>query len=78
LAHKDEFFYQNPPEFGENLFAWLPLIAQQPVNLVSLKKKKPDVSGKDVSVYWYKSHQHYNYDKKPGVLHAHAGEILFL
>ena len=72
LAHKDEFYYQNPEDLGENLFAWLPPLAQQPMNL-SAVKKKPDVSGKDAAMYWYKSHGNYDYDKEPGVLHAHGG-----
>ncbi len=38
-----------------------------------MKKKKPDVSGEDAALYWYKSHASYNYDKDPGVLHAYAG-----
>ena len=72
LAHKNEFFYQNPPDLGENLFAWNPPIAQLSVNL-SIMKKKPDVSGEDAAIYWYKSHSHYDYEKEPNVLHAHAG-----
>ena len=38
-----------------------------------MMKKKPDVSGQDAATYWYKSHFHYDYDKEPQVLHAHAG-----
>lgn len=72
LAHKNEFYYQNPPDLGENLFAWCPPIAQSSVNLL-VKKKKPDVSGEDAALYWYKSHANYDYEKEPGVLHAHAG-----
>lgn len=71
LAHKDEFYYQNPPDLGENLFAWLPPMAQNSVNLlIDLKKKKPDVSGEDATVYWYKSHVNYDYEKDPKVLHT--------
>ena len=72
LAHEDKFYYQNPPDLGENLFAWLPPIAQSSVNLQA-KKKKPDVSGEDAALYWYKSHANYDYNKEPGVLHAYAG-----
>ena len=69
LAHKDEFYYQNPPDLGENLFAWLPPIAQNSINLL-IKKKKPDVSGEDAAAYWYKSHVNYDYDKDRNVLHT--------
>ena len=71
LAHKDEFYYQNPPDLGENLFAWLPQMGQNSVNLlIDLKKKKPDVSGEDATVYWYKSNVNYDYEKDPKVLHT--------
>ena len=70
MAHKDEFYYQNPPDLGENLFAWLPLgNAQNSVNVL-MKKKKPDVSGEDAAGYWYKSRVNYDYDKDPKDLHT--------
>ena len=74
LAHKEEFFYQNPANLGENLFVWIPPIGHS--LLPQGKKKKPDVSGEDASVYWYKTHIHYDYSKEPNVQHAHAGNIL--
>ena len=73
LAHKEEFFYQNPENLGESLFAWVPPIAPSMNISTHGKKKKPDVSGKDAAVYWYKSHIYYDYTKEPSVLHAHAG-----
>ena len=75
LAHKDEFYYQNPDDLGENLFAWMPPVAQQPMNLTG-GKKKPDVSGQDAAMYWYKSHANYDYDKPPAILHAQPTGIL--
>ena len=73
LAHKEEFFYQNPENLGESLFAWVPPIAPSMNISTHGKKKKPDVSGKDAAVYWYKSHIYYDYTKEPSILHAHAG-----
>ena len=46
-------------------------MAQNSVNLlIDLKKKKPDVSGEDATVYWYKSHVNYDYEKDPKILHT--------
>ena len=53
------------------MFVWIPPIGHS--LLPQGKKKKPDVSGEDASVYWYKTHIHYDYSKEPNVQHAHAG-----
>ena len=73
LAHKDEYFHQNPPNLGENLFAWQVPPSSSMTSLI--KKKKPAVTGKDVAVYWYKTRKNYDYYKDAKVLHAHAGNI---
>lgn len=75
LAHKGEFYHQNPAALGENLFAWVSPVAQSPSPVSLIIKKKPDVSGKDVAVYWYKSRRYYDYEKNARVLHAHGAQF---
>lgn len=68
LAHLNQFYHQNPPEFGENLLLWpLPILPPS-----SLAKKAPDVDGKYVATYWYRNHLDYPYHKPPPVLHSYA------
>jgi len=68
LAHLNQFYHQNPPEYGENLLLWpLPILPP-----ASLAKKTPDVDGKYVATYWYRNHLDYPYHKPPPVLHSYA------
>ena len=55
-------------------------MAQNSVNLLSdLEKKKPDVSGEDATVYWYKTNVNYDYEKDPKVLHTqNSGTFLLV
>ena len=72
LAHRDEFFHENPDDVGENLFAWpLPIMAE-----TTMPKKCPEITGKDVASYWYKTMRNYYFLKAPGVLHAYASMYL--
>lgn len=71
LAHKDEYYHQNPPDLGENLFAWpIPVVPE-----TNLLKSGPDITGKDVAVFWYKKLKDYYFLKAPEVLHAHAAQF---
>jgi len=68
LAHEDKFYHQNPSNVGENLCVW-------PQPFASPTKNQPQVSGRDAAVYWYRTHQYYNFNKAPEVLHAHAAQF---
>merc|ERR1711892_44235 len=68
LAHTNEFYYQNPKEYGENLLLWpLPILPPS-----SMAMKCPDVNGKYVATYWYRSHATFPYQKDPDVLQSYA------
>ena len=55
-------------KYGENLLLWpLPILPPS-----SLAMKCPDVNGKYVATYWYRSHVTYPYQKDPDVLQSYA------
>ena len=62
--------YTTVRSLGENLFAWpIPVLPEG-----SLAKACPDIRGRDVAVYWYKTMRNYYFYKDKEILHAHAGK----
>ncbi|CAG0894232.1 unnamed protein product [Darwinula stevensoni] len=61
LAHTNSFRYRNQKDVGENQYC-RPLL--HPLG---------DLTGKEVSVYWYSSIRKYDFSKKPDLLHIQAG-----
>ncbi|KAJ8875070.1 hypothetical protein PR048_022960 [Dryococelus australis] len=68
LAHANTFYYRNDRDIGQNLFC-------RPVSDV-----QNDVTGQEVSSYWYSAMRQYNFSKEPDILHANvnAGRFLLL
>ncbi|XP_063890887.1 uncharacterized protein LOC110374680 [Helicoverpa armigera] len=60
LAHTNKFHYRNDRDVGQNLY-------QRPVSAL-----QPDVTGQEVSSYWYAAVRQYSYFKEPDVLHANV------
>ncbi|KAG6462490.1 hypothetical protein O3G_MSEX013302 [Manduca sexta] len=60
LAHTNKFHYRNDRDVGQNLY-------QRPVSAL-----QPDVTGQEVSSYWYAAVKQYNFFKEPDVLHANV------
>ncbi|XP_044729443.1 Golgi-associated plant pathogenesis-related protein 1-like [Chrysoperla carnea] len=60
LAHTNTFYYRNDRDVGQNLFC-------RPANAL-----QTDVSGQEVSSYWYSAVRQYDYGKEPDVLHANV------
>ncbi|XP_013167321.1 PREDICTED: ectin-like [Papilio xuthus] len=60
LAHTNKFHYRNDRDVGQNLY-------QRPVSAL-----QPDVTGQEVSSYWYAAVRQYNFFKEPDVLHANV------
>ena len=53
---------------GENLLLWpLPILPPS-----SLAKKVPDVTGRYVATYWYRSHSSFPYHADPDVMQSYA------
>lgn len=67
LAHTNTFYYRNDREVGQNLYC-------RPGGAVPC-----DVTGQDVSSYWYSAVKQYDFFKEPDVLHANvnAGFSIF-
>ncbi|XP_034823998.1 cysteine-rich venom protein latisemin-like [Maniola hyperantus] len=60
LAHTNKFHYRNDRDVGQNLY-------QRPVSDI-----QPDVTGQEVSSYWYAAVRQYRFFKEPDVLHANV------
>ncbi|XP_053601065.1 uncharacterized protein LOC128669876 [Plodia interpunctella] len=60
LAHTNKFHYRNDRDVGQNLY-------QRPVSAL-----QPDVTGQEVSSYWYAAVRQYNFFKESDVLHANV------
>ncbi|XP_017784670.1 PREDICTED: uncharacterized protein LOC108568221 [Nicrophorus vespilloides] len=60
LAHTNRFYYRNDKDIGQNLFC-------RPDNAL-----QNDVTGQEVSTYWYSAVKQYDYGKEPDVLHANV------
>ncbi|KAJ0180914.1 hypothetical protein K1T71_002999 [Dendrolimus kikuchii] len=60
LAHTNRFHYRNDRDVGHNLY-------QRPVSAL-----QPDVTGQEVSSYWYAAVRQYNFFKESDVLHANV------
>ncbi|CAH0405723.1 unnamed protein product [Chilo suppressalis] len=60
LAHTNKFRYRNDRDVGQNLY-------QRPVSAL-----QPDVTGQEVSSYWYAAVRQYNFFKESDVLHANV------
>ncbi|KAK0086175.1 hypothetical protein PV325_003638 [Microctonus aethiopoides] len=60
LAHTNTFYYRNDREVGQNLYC-------RPGGAVPC-----DVTGQDVSSYWYSAVKQYDFFKEPDVLHANV------
>ncbi|XP_041974430.1 protein PRY1-like [Aricia agestis] len=60
LAHTNRFRYRNDRDVGQNLY-------QRPVSAI-----QPDVTGQEVSSYWYAAVRQYNFFKESDVLHANV------
>ncbi|OWR50130.1 uncharacterized protein LOC116766699 [Danaus plexippus] len=60
LAHTNKFHYRNDRDVGQNLY-------QRPVSDI-----QPDVTGQEVSSYWYAAVRQYNFFKESDVLHANV------
>ncbi|KAM3957071.1 LOW QUALITY PROTEIN: uncharacterized protein ACR2FA_009000 [Aphomia sociella] len=60
LAHTNKFHYRNDRDVGQNLY-------QRPVSAL-----QPDVTGQEVSSYWYAAVRQYNFFKEPDILHANV------
>ena len=55
-------------QHGENLLLWpLPILPPS-----SLAKKVPDVTGRYVATYWYRSHSSFPYCVDPDVMQSYA------
>ncbi|CAF4837566.1 unnamed protein product [Pieris macdunnoughi] len=60
LAHTNKFHYRNDRDVGQNLY-------QRPVSDI-----QPDITGQEVSSYWYAAVRQYRFFKEPDVLHANV------
>ncbi|CAH0385416.1 unnamed protein product [Bemisia tabaci] len=60
LAHTDSFFYRIDRDVGQNLFYRL------------TNALESDVTGQEVSSYWYSAVKQYDFSKEPDVLHANV------
>ncbi|KAL0850569.1 hypothetical protein ABMA28_012341 [Loxostege sticticalis] len=60
LAHTNKFYYRNDRDVGQNLY-------QRPVSAL-----QPEITGQEVSSYWYAAVRQYNFFKEPDVLHANV------
>ncbi|XP_043276133.1 uncharacterized protein [Venturia canescens] len=60
LAHTNTFYYRNDREVGQNLYC-------RPGGAVP-----GDVTGQDVSAYWYSAVRQYDFLKEPDILHANV------
>ncbi|XP_045525975.1 Golgi-associated plant pathogenesis-related protein 1-like isoform X3 [Pieris brassicae] len=60
LAHTNKFLYRNDRDVGQNLY-------QRPVSDI-----QPDITGQEVSSYWYAAVRQYRFFKEPDVLHANV------
>ncbi|XP_063547828.1 uncharacterized protein LOC134755236 [Cydia strobilella] len=60
LAHTNKFCYRNDRDVGQNLY-------QRPVSAL-----QPDVTGQEVSSYWYAAVRQYSFFKEPDILHANV------
>ncbi|XP_052132911.1 Golgi-associated plant pathogenesis-related protein 1-like, partial [Frankliniella occidentalis] len=61
LAHANAFMYKpGETQVGQNLYCRLPNTAVT------------EVTGQEVSAYWYSAFKQYNYGKEPDVLHANV------
>ena len=59
-------------KFGENLLLWpMPILPPS-----SLNKKCPDVTGRYVATYWYRSHSTFPYHADPDVMQSYASKYL--
>ena len=60
-------------QYGENLLLWpLPILPPS-----SLAMKCPDVTGRYVATYWYRSHSSFPYQADPDVLQSYASAVSF-
>ena len=60
-------------QYGENLLLWpLPILPPS-----SLAMKCPDVTGRYVATYWYRSHSTFPYQADPDVLQSYASAVSF-
>ncbi|XP_065170389.1 venom allergen 3-like [Atheta coriaria] len=60
LAHTNRFYYRNDKDIGQNLFC------RPDSGLQS------DLTGQEVTIYWYSAVKQYDYGKEPDVLHANV------
>ncbi|KAJ2946695.1 hypothetical protein O0L34_g12754 [Tuta absoluta] len=60
LAHTDKFHYRNDRDVGQNLY-------QKPVT-----NTDTDITGQEVSSYWYGAVRQYRFFREPDVLHANV------
>ncbi|KAI5631462.1 cysteine-rich secretory protein family domain-containing protein [Phthorimaea operculella] len=60
LAHTNKFHYRNDRDVGQNLY-------QKPVT-----NTETDITGQEVSSYWYAAVRQYRFFKEPDVLHANV------
>ncbi|XP_026474421.1 uncharacterized protein LOC113378110 [Ctenocephalides felis] len=60
LAHTNKFYYRSDREVGQNLFC-------RPANVI-----QTEVTGQEVSTYWYGAVKQYDFFKEPDVLHANV------
>ncbi|XP_021205304.1 uncharacterized protein LOC114242604 [Bombyx mandarina] len=60
LAHTNKFHYRNDRDVGQNLY-------QRPVSAL-----QPEITGQEVSSYWYAAVKQYNFFKESDVLHANV------
>ncbi|CAG4927325.1 unnamed protein product [Colias eurytheme] len=60
LAHTNKFYYRNDRDVGQNLY-------QRPVSAL-----QPEITGQEVSSYWYAAVRQYNFFKESDVLHANV------
>ncbi|CAH0559369.1 unnamed protein product [Brassicogethes aeneus] len=60
LAHSNRFYYRNDKDIGQNLFC-------RPANSIEL-----EVTGQEVSTYWYSAVRQYDFRREPENLHVNA------
>lgn len=63
LAHHNTFYHRNLKDIGESLFSRWSIDADF------------DISGEQLSKYWYEESKQYNFNQEPSTLHVNAGHF---
>jgi len=74
LANINEFYHQNHPEYGENLFLW-PKQNLPPTNNTTKRIPSTEVDGKYIATHWYRDHESFPYSRDQNIQNSYSSEF---